>query len=131
MKRGLVSVLALGAAAALALSACSSSKDKGGGSNGTTTLKFVGADYGTGPANSSQKYWQDIADAFHAQNPKITVKVQTINWNDFDNQVQTMVQNHQFRGRLLLQLRAGRPAVQGQRRHDERQQPDAGVRQAR
>jgi multiple sugar transport system substrate-binding protein len=96
MKRGLVSVLALGAAAALALSACSSSKDKGGGSNGTTTLKFVGADYGTGPANSSQKYWQDIADAFHAQNPKITVKVQTINWNDFDNQVQTMVQNHQF-----------------------------------
>jgi multiple sugar transport system substrate-binding protein len=83
------------AAAALALSACGSS---GGGasSNGTTTLKLVAADYGTGPANTSQKYWQGIATAFHQANPKITVKVQSINWNDFDNQVQTMVQNKQL-----------------------------------
>jgi multiple sugar transport system substrate-binding protein len=96
MKRGLAAAVALSAAAALVLSACGSSSDKSGGGNGNTTLKFVGADYGTGPANSSTKYWQGIADAFHAQNSKITVKVQTINWNDFDNQVQTMVQNHQF-----------------------------------
>jgi multiple sugar transport system substrate-binding protein len=95
MRRGPAAVVALSAAAALALGACGSSKSSGS-SNGSTTLKLVAADYGTGPENSSQKYWQDIADAFHAGNPTITVKVQVINWNDFDNQVQTMVQNKQY-----------------------------------
>jgi multiple sugar transport system substrate-binding protein len=61
-----------------------------------TTLSLVVADYGTGPADTSQKYWQTIADDFHAANPDITVKVQTINWNDFDTKVQTMVQNRQY-----------------------------------
>ena len=80
---------------ALALAACGSS---GGGSNsgGKTSLSLVAADYGTGPANASSKYWQGIADAFHKANPKITVKVKTVNWNDFDTQVQTLVQNHQY-----------------------------------
>ena len=94
MKRGLVAVATLSAAAALALGGCGSSKP--GSSGGAITLKLVAADYGTGPQNTSQKYWQGIADAFHKQNPKITVTVQTINWNDFDNQVQTMVQNKQY-----------------------------------
>ena len=58
-----------------------------------TVLNLVAADYGTGPADSSQAYWQGIADAFHAANPAITVKVQTVNWNDFDTKIQTMVQN--------------------------------------
>jgi multiple sugar transport system substrate-binding protein len=99
MKRGLVAVGAVSAALALALSACSSSKKAstgGSGSSGSTTLKVVAADYGTGPSNTSQKYWQGIADDFHAQNPQITVQVQTINWNDFDNQVKTQVQNKQY-----------------------------------
>jgi multiple sugar transport system substrate-binding protein len=95
MRRGLVAAVAFTAAAALALSACSSSK-KSGSSGGNTTLSFVGADYGTGPANSSQKYWEGIANDFHAANPTITVKVQTVNWNDFDKKVQTMVQNKQY-----------------------------------
>ena len=60
------------------------------------TLSLVAADYGTGPENTSQKYWQTIADAFHASHPNITVHVQTVNWNDFDSQIQTMVQNHQY-----------------------------------
>jgi multiple sugar transport system substrate-binding protein len=96
--------IAIAAATALTLSACGSSgggsSSKGttssGGGGGATSLRLVGADYGTGPSNTSQKYWQGIADAFHAKHPNITVKVQTINWNDFDNQVQTMVQNHQY-----------------------------------
>jgi multiple sugar transport system substrate-binding protein len=99
MKRGLVAVTAVSAGLALALSACSSSKkstSSSGGGGGTTTLKLVAADYGTGPENSSQKYWQGIVNDFHAQNPKITVTVQTINWNDFDNQVKTQVQNKQY-----------------------------------
>ena len=61
-----------------------------------TTLKLVVADYGSGPADTSQLYWQKIADDFHAANPDITVKVQTINWNDFDTKVQTMVQNRAY-----------------------------------
>lgn len=61
-----------------------------------TVLTLVAADYGTGPTDSSQIYWQKIADAFHAANPSITVKVQTVNWNDFDTKIQTMVQNRQY-----------------------------------
>jgi multiple sugar transport system substrate-binding protein len=61
-----------------------------------TVLSLVVADYGTGPADTSQLYWQKIADDFHAANPTITVKVQTINWNDFDTKVQTMVQNREY-----------------------------------
>jgi multiple sugar transport system substrate-binding protein len=95
MKRRLLGAVSLALTAALTITGCGSSGG-GGGTNGTTTLKLVAADYGTGPANTSQKYWQDIADAFHKQNPKITVKVQTINWNDFDDQVKTMVQNHNY-----------------------------------
>src|SRR6476660_7406930 len=102
MRRGLVAAVALSAGLAVVLSACSSSKNSsssggsGGGAGGNTTLKLVAADYGTGPSNTSQKYWQGIANDFHKANSKITVKVQTINWNDFDNQVQTMVQNKQY-----------------------------------
>ncbi|MCB8881018.1 extracellular solute-binding protein [Acidisoma cellulosilytica] len=61
-----------------------------------TTLNLVVADYGTGPKDTSQIYWQRIADDFHAANPSITVKVQTVNWNDFDTKIQTMVQNRQY-----------------------------------
>jgi multiple sugar transport system substrate-binding protein len=95
MRRGFLVATAMAAAAALALGACSSSSNNGGG-GGQVSLKLVAADYGTGPANSSQKYWQGIASAFHAKYPSISVTVQTINWNDFDNQVQTMVQNQQL-----------------------------------
>ncbi len=96
MKRRYASVAALCVATALALTACSSSGNGSSSASGATTLKLVAADYGTGPSNTSQKYWQGIADAFHKANPSITVHVQTINWNDFDNQVQTMVQNKQY-----------------------------------
>jgi multiple sugar transport system substrate-binding protein len=94
MKRRLAAAVALSAAAALTVSACSSSG--GGSANGTTSLKVVAADYGTGPSNTSQKYWDTIVKDFQAANPKIKVSVQTINWNDFDNKVQTMVQNKQY-----------------------------------
>jgi multiple sugar transport system substrate-binding protein len=103
MRRGLVAALALATAAAVGLSACGSSGSGGnssgannGGSGAKTTLRLVAADYGTGPANSSSKYWGAIATAFHSANPNIKVNVQIINWNDFDTQVQTMVQNKQY-----------------------------------
>jgi multiple sugar transport system substrate-binding protein len=96
--RGWLTAVAVAAAAAVAVSGCSSSKSTTGSTSGSkggnVSLKLVVADYGTGPSNSSQAYWQGIINDFHAANPAISVTVQAINWNDFDNQVQTMVQNH-------------------------------------
>jgi multiple sugar transport system substrate-binding protein len=95
MKRRIWAAAAIAVAGALALAACSS----GGGSTAASkpvTLKLVVADYGTGPSNTSATYWQGIATAFHKKNPSITVKVTAINWNSFDSQVQTMVQNKQY-----------------------------------
>jgi multiple sugar transport system substrate-binding protein len=93
MNRRWAGVAVVSAMTALGLAACGSSG--GGSGGGKNTLSLVAADYGTGPSNTSQKYWQGIADDFHKANPKITVKVKTVNWNDFDNQIQTSVQNHQ------------------------------------
>lgn len=101
MSRKLIASLAIAGVGSLALTACAGgggakSTSAGTGAGGVTTLKLVVADYGTGPSNTSSKYWQSIITAFEAQNPKIKVNVTAINWNDFDNQVQTMIQNHQY-----------------------------------
>jgi multiple sugar transport system substrate-binding protein len=84
------------AAVSLALAGCSSTGSGGSSSGKAVTLKLVVADYGTGPSNTSETYWKDITTAFHKKNPSITVNVTAINWNDFDSQVQTMVQNKQY-----------------------------------
>ncbi len=91
--------IALASAAALALAACSSSSSSGGSSSaggGTTTLKLVVADYGTGPSNASAKYWDTIVTAFEKAHPNIKVNVTSIPWTNFDQQVQTMIQNKQY-----------------------------------
>ena len=95
MRQRLTLAAAIGSAALIALAGCGSSTSSSG-SSGSTTLVFFGADYGTGPANSTTKYWDAIASAFHKANPSITVTVQTVNWTDFPNKVQTLVQNKQF-----------------------------------
>jgi multiple sugar transport system substrate-binding protein len=93
-----ISGAALAAAAALALAACSSSGSSSGGSSssGTTTLKLVVADYGTGPSNASAKYWDGIVTAFEKVHPNIKVNVTSIAWTNFDQEVQTMIQNKQY-----------------------------------
>ena len=92
-----ISGVALAATAALGLAACSSSGSGGSASGrGSTTLKLVVADYGTGAANTSSKYWGGIVTAFEKAHPGIKVNVTTINWNDFDSEVQTMIQNKQY-----------------------------------
>ena len=95
MKRRLAAAAAIGLSATLAMSACSSSSKAPatGSTGGQVTLHFFGADYGTaGTSNSTQQYWQGIADAFHKANPNITVDVQTIDWNDFPTKLKTMLQ---------------------------------------
>jgi multiple sugar transport system substrate-binding protein len=94
MKRRWPVVGVVSALTALTLAACGSS---GGGSGGSAnSLSLVAADYGTGPANTSQKYWQGIAGDFHKKYPDITVNVKVVSWNDFDKQIQTDVQNHKY-----------------------------------
>src|SRR6266571_4773340 len=95
MKRQLTAGVAAGAAALIVLAGCGSSSPSSSG-GGSTALTLFGADYGTGPSTSTTKYWDAIASAFHQANPKITVSVQTVNWTDFPNKVQTLIQNKQF-----------------------------------
>ncbi len=103
-RRSTATILVTAATAvALCLTACGSSKKGGvpGGSSGNSNgkaviLNLVGADYGTTQADTTTKYWQDIADAFHKQNPKITVKVTTINWTDYDTTVKNQLQAKKY-----------------------------------
>src|ERR1700722_15757931 len=74
-------------------SATAKTASKAGGS---VTLKLVVADYGTGPSNTSAKYWGGIVTAFEKQNPSIKVDVTDISWTHFDSEVQTMVQNKNY-----------------------------------
>ena len=98
MHKRLFATAAAAAAVVLAIAACGGSSNSGGsgGSGGKVTLKLVAADYGTGPGNTSAKYWQGIVDAFHTANPSISVKVTVVPWTNFDNQIQTAVQNHNY-----------------------------------
>lgn len=99
MRRRLFATALAAVVAAVTVAACGSSSSGGGsgsGSGGKVTLKLVAADYGTGPSNTSTKYWQGIVDAFHKANPSINVKITVIPWTNFDSQVQTMVQNHNY-----------------------------------
>jgi multiple sugar transport system substrate-binding protein len=98
VKRRFAAAAVIGLSATMTITACSSSSTSGSGSasGGKTTIKIVAADYGTGAANTSQTYWQNVANDFSKQNPNITVDVQTIDWNDLSSKVQTMIQNKQY-----------------------------------
>ncbi|ANP55818.1 extracellular solute-binding protein [Streptomyces griseochromogenes] len=76
-------VSALGMAAALG----------GCGSTGSSdvTLKLVAADYGDSAANSSQKYWDKLAEAYEAKHSGVKVEVSVYSWNDVDRKVKEMV----------------------------------------
>lgn len=100
MRKRLFGATVVAVVAALAVAACGSSSSSSGGSgsasSGNVTLKLVAADYGTGPSNTSAKYWQGIVTAFHKANPSIAVKITVIPWTNFDSEVQTMIQNHNY-----------------------------------
>jgi multiple sugar transport system substrate-binding protein len=102
MKSRRFAVAAIGVAA-LAAAGCSSSNSTSSGSAGASgsssspvTLTFFGADYGTGPSNSTTLYWNDVASAFHKAYPNITVNVQTVDWTDFPTKSATLIQNKQY-----------------------------------
>lgn len=61
------------------------------GDSGDVTLKLVAADYGDSGANSSQKYWDKLVQAYEAEHPGVTVDVTVYSWNDVDAKVKQMV----------------------------------------
>jgi len=91
-----LAVLAAGAAALAVAATGSATAKTASKASGSVTLKLVVADYGTGASNTSAKYWAGIVSAFEKQNPSIKVKITTIAWPNFDQQVQTMVQNKNY-----------------------------------
>jgi len=64
-----------------------------GGSGGSSdvTLELVAADYGDSKANSSQKYWDKLAEEYEADHPGIKVEVSVYSWTDVDRKVKEMV----------------------------------------
>ncbi|WP_406404956.1 extracellular solute-binding protein [Streptomyces sp. NBC_00879] len=92
MKRPLFTLSVVSLGSVLALSACGG-PGSGASADGSTTIKFVAADYGSNGDNPSQVYWERVISAFEKKFPKIKVDLQVINWNDLDAQVKTMVQN--------------------------------------
>jgi len=96
MKSRLIAAVAIGAATLAAMAGCGSSSSGTGSSSGAVTLKFFGADYGTGPSNSTTLYWNAVAAAFHKAHPDITVNVQTVDWTDFPAKSATLIQNKQY-----------------------------------
>ena len=104
MKSRLIAAAAAGTAALAAIAGCSSSgsssgasgSGSSGSSNAPVTLTLFGADYGSGPSNTTTKFWQDAATAFHALHPNITVNVTTVDWTDFPAKSNALIQNHQY-----------------------------------
>ncbi len=84
------------AAIIVAAAGSATAKTTASKASGSVTLKLVVADYGTGPSNTSQKYWQGIVTAFEKQNPSIKVAITDISWTHFDSEIQTMVQNKNY-----------------------------------
>jgi multiple sugar transport system substrate-binding protein len=98
MKSRRIAAAAVGVVALAAAGCGSSSSSTGasGSSSSPVTLTFFGADYGTGPSNSTTLYWNDVASAFHKAYPSITVNVQTVDWTDFPTKSATLIQNKQY-----------------------------------
>ncbi|MFF3782758.1 extracellular solute-binding protein [Streptomyces sp. NPDC001933] len=66
-----------------------------GGGPEDITLELVAADYGTGPANSSEKYWNRLVKGFEATHPGIKVDVNVYSWKKVDREVAAMVKKGQ------------------------------------
>ncbi|WP_444545566.1 ABC transporter substrate-binding protein [Streptomyces viridiviolaceus] len=62
------------------------------GGSDEVTLELVAADYGDTKANSSQNYWNELADAYEADHPDVHIDVTVYSWNDVDRKVREMVE---------------------------------------
>ncbi|GHF46563.1 solute-binding protein [Streptomyces mashuensis] len=58
---------------------------------GSKKLKLIAADYGDKPANSSKKYWDDLANAFEKEHSGVKVDVEVYSWTEVDKKVADLV----------------------------------------
>ncbi|KUJ69869.1 ABC transporter substrate-binding protein [Streptomyces albus subsp. albus] len=63
----------------------------GTGGSDTVTLSLVAADYGDSAANTSQRYWDELAQAFEVRHRGIKVDVKVYSWTEVDRKVAEMV----------------------------------------
>lgn len=86
-RRRLLSLTAAGLTTVLSvatLSACGGSSPL----SGDTTIHMIAADYGDPKTGTSSKaYWDQISQAFEAQNPKIKVDVEVVDWLHVDDKI--------------------------------------------
>ncbi|MBL3667441.1 extracellular solute-binding protein [Streptomyces sp. M2CJ-2] len=87
-RRGLARTIA--AVSALGLTGVLSGCGVGEGSS-DVTLKLVAADYGTGEADSSEKYWAALTEQYETEHPGVRIDVSVHSWNDVDREVKKMV----------------------------------------
>lgn len=55
-------------------------------------ITFIGGAY----TDTTLDYWQSLSASFAEANPGYTVDVQVIDWNNFDQQIATMIQTQQY-----------------------------------
>lgn len=102
MKR-VIKAVTVATVAALGLAACGS--DSGGeGDGGGTELELLVPIYG----DKTKPYWEDLVEAFEAENSDITVKLETQSWDDIYTVLDTKIQNN--RAPDILELDAAGPA---------------------
>ncbi|MFF8832339.1 extracellular solute-binding protein [Streptomyces sp. NPDC015131] len=78
-------------AAVAALSTLTALAGCGAGGEEGVTLRLVAADYGSGAANTTQKYWDGVARAYEKDHPGVTIDVDVLSWKDVDREVAEMV----------------------------------------
>ncbi|MFK0116607.1 ABC transporter substrate-binding protein [Streptomyces sp. NPDC090994] len=63
----------------------------GSGGSDEVTLRLVAADYGDSESTSSQRYWDELAEAYESSHSDVNVEVTVYSWNDVDRKVREMV----------------------------------------
>ncbi|WP_320784392.1 extracellular solute-binding protein [Streptomyces sp. CRN 30] len=76
---------------ALGLSAVLGGCGIGSGGSDEVTLRLVAADYGDGKETGSQRYWDELAEAYESDHPDVDVRVTVYSWSDVDRKVRAMV----------------------------------------
>ncbi|WAZ22513.1 extracellular solute-binding protein [Streptomyces cinnabarinus] len=61
------------------------------GGSDEVTLRLVAADYGDSAANSSEKYWNSLVEAYEKDHPDVNVEVSIYSWTDVDRKVKELV----------------------------------------
>lgn len=86
MRRRYSGLLAAAVATAmtLTLSGC-------GGSGGEVTLRLVAADYGDSQANTSRRYWDQLAADYESSHPGVSIDISVYSWAEVDKKVADMV----------------------------------------